>query len=336
MRQHTHNNTRRRPWTVASGLVARALLVGIMLWSVPGLAHAQGFDWPTLEELGVRYVSPDGLVQVKPSVRVEVDGFFPQDAPAWHLEDTSPFIAGRASLFVDLFVGRRLFASTELRVDRGQPARSGPIRGHVQQAFVRFTPAPGTNFHVQGGKFVSPFGGYPGRAHTAADPFIRPPLAYDFRTVMQPVEVPAAPDGVFTWKDRPPFRAAGLPIVWAVPYPVGLTVTAGKGPISGTAGMTTTAPSAEPSDWNTWGTDDPAGPFGRGPGALSRLAGAARGRLLHERTVHAVVDRRSGDRCAGAAAESGGVRHRRHVLARPGRYSRRAPGQPLGGVPRPG
>lgn len=220
---------------------------------------AQVFDLPTLDELGIRYVSPGGLVQVKPSVRVEIDGFFPEDAPAWHLEDTSPFIAGRASLFVDLFIGRRLYASTELRLDRGQPARSGPLQGHVQQAFLRFTPAPGTNFHIQGGKFVSPFGGYPGRAHTSADPFIRPPLAYDYRTVMQPVEVPAAPDGVFTWKDRPPFRAAGLPIVWAVPYPIGLTVSGGKGPLTATGGVTTTAPSAEPSDWDTFEPSSPAG-----------------------------------------------------------------------------
>ena len=221
---------------------------------------AQGFDLPTLDELGIRYVSPGGLVQLKPSARIEIDGFFPQDAPAWHLEDTSPFVAGRASLFVDLFVGRRFFASTELRVDRGQPARSGPLRAHVQQAFVRLTPAPGTNFHIQGGKFVSPFGGYPGRAHTSADPFIRPPLAYDHRTVMSATEVPAAADGIFTWKDRPPFRAAGLPIVWAVPYPVGMTVSGGKGPLSATGGVTTTAPSAHPSDWNTFDTDAPAGP----------------------------------------------------------------------------
>ena len=263
----------------------------------------RGSIWPTLEELGVRYVSPDGLVQVKPSVRVDVDGFFPQDAPAWHLEDTSPFVAGRASLFVDLFVGRRLYVSTELRLDRGQPARSGPLMGHVQQAFVRFTPAPGTNVHVQGGKFVSPFGGYPGRAHTSADPFIRPPLAYDFRTVMQPVEVPAAPDGVFTWKNRPPFRAAGLPIVWAVPYPVGLTVTAGKGPISGT------------------GRRDDDGAVGRAVGlehvrhratrqdrsavgqVRYRVSPALqRGRVVHERAVHAVVGHRSGHgrrRCPG-------------------------------------
>jgi hypothetical protein len=241
-------------------LAAGAAFVAIVWLAGPQPASAQGFDWPTLEELGVRYVSPDGLVQVTPSVRVDVDGFFPQDAPAWHLEDTSPFIAGRASLFLDLFVGRRLFVSTEVRLDRGQPARSGPVKGHLQQAFVRWTPAPGTNVHVQGGKFVSPFGGYPGRAHTSADPFIRPPLAYDHRTVMQPVEVPAAPDGVFTWKNRPAFRAAGLPIVWAVPYPIGLTVSGGKGPISATGGVTTTAPSAEPSDWDTFDTDDPAGP----------------------------------------------------------------------------
>lgn len=237
-------------------LLAFAMVCGLL----PGTTSAQSLDLPTLDELGVRYESPGGLVQVKPSARVEIDGFFPQDAPAWHLEDTKPFVAGRASLFVDLFIGRRLFVSTELRVDRGQPARSGPIMGHVQQAFVRFTPSPGTNLHVQAGKFVSPFGGYPARAHTRDDPFIRPPLAYDHRTVMSATEVPGAPDGVFTWKDRAEFRAAGLPIVWAVPYPVGMTVSGGVGPFSATAGVTTTAPSAHPDDWDTLDGGTPAGP----------------------------------------------------------------------------
>jgi hypothetical protein len=222
-------------------------------------SHAQVFDLPTLEQAGVRYDSPGGLVQIVPSARIDVDLFVPQDEPAWHLEGTSPFVAGRVSLFTDVFIGRHLFFSSEVRVDRGQPARSGPLRLHLQQAFVRYTPVAGRNVSVQAGKFVAPFGGYPGRAHTKADPFVRPPLAYDYRTVMSATEFPAANDGVFTWKDRPPFRAAGLPVVWAVPYPVGATVTVGHGPVSGVGGVATSAVSADPSDWDRWRIDAPAG-----------------------------------------------------------------------------
>jgi hypothetical protein len=48
--------------------------------------------------------------------------------------------------------------------------------------------------------------------------------------------------------------------VWAVPYPVGLTVSGGKGAITATGGLTTTAPSAEPSDWDTLDASAPGGP----------------------------------------------------------------------------
>ncbi|BCS31677.1 hypothetical protein TBR22_A08800 [Luteitalea sp. TBR-22] len=242
---------------------ASAVAIAVALLA-PAPTAAQVFDLPTLEQAGVRYDSPGGLVQIVPSARIDVDLLVPQDEPAWHLDATSPFVAGRVSLFTDLFIGRRLFFSTEVRVDRGQPATAGPLRLHLQQAFVRYTPVPGKNVHLQAGKFVSPFGGYPGRAHTKADPFVRPPLAYDYRTVMSATEFPAANDGVFTWKDRPPFRAAGLPIVWAVPYPIGATLSVGRGPVSAVGGVTTSAVSADPRDWDRWRVDAPGGFSGVG------------------------------------------------------------------------
>jgi hypothetical protein len=186
--------------------------------------------------------------------------FVPQDTPAWHIGETDPFVAGRGRVFVDLFVGRRLFVSTELRVDRGQPARAGSLDAHLQQAFVRLTPIPGRNFRLQVGKFVGPIGSYPERAHSTADPFVRPPLLYDHRTVMSPDFVPLANDGVFTWKDTPHLRANGLPVVWDVPYPIGATIVAGGRGLTLTAGVMNTAPSADPADWNRVTLEGPSGP----------------------------------------------------------------------------
>jgi hypothetical protein len=72
--------------------------------------------------------------------------------------------------------------------------------------------------------------------------------------------VPTPPDAVFGWKDKPQFRSAGLPIVWDVPYPIGVTgVAAGRG-WTVVAGIMTTALSAEPSDWDRWSLTGAAGP----------------------------------------------------------------------------
>lgn len=239
-----------------------ATIVAAVLWLLiaPYPARAQTVDLPTLAELGVRYVSPDGLIEIRPSVQIDLDAFIPQEEPAWHLGETDPFLAGRGRLFVDLFVGRRLYVSTELRVDRGQPARAGAVQGHLQQAFVRMTPLPGRNFRLQAGKFVAPVGSYPERAQSANDPFIRPPLLYDHRTVMSSDFVPAANDGVFGWKDTAELRAKGLPVVWEVPYPVGVTIAGGGRGLALTAGVMNTAPSADPADWDRLHLESPAGP----------------------------------------------------------------------------
>ena len=255
---HAYRHQRPGSSAAASAPVALLVLSGLLL--CPAAAGAQILEFPTLSELGVQYISPGGLVQVRPRLQTDLEGYFPQDAPAWHLAETDPFIAGRARLFVDVFVGRRVYLSTELRADRGQPARAGSLQGHLQQAFVRVTPVVGKNFTLQAGKFVSPFGSYPQRAHTAADPFIRPPLLYDYRTVLQADFVPAAVDGVFNWKNNPRFRPTGLPIAWEVPYPIGAMAGGGGRGWTLTAAVLNTAPSAEPDDWNRFDLEAPAGP----------------------------------------------------------------------------
>lgn len=237
-----------------------AVLLGLLLLSTAAPAAGQTLDFPTLSELGIQYVSPEGFLQIRPSLRVDLEGYVPQQEPAWQIDEVDPFVAGRARLFVDVFAGRRIFASAELRADRGQPPRAGSLDGRVQQAFVRVTPVPGADFSLQAGKMISPFGSYPQRAHTPADSFIRPPLAYDHRTVMQADFVPAGSDGVLGWKDNPALRRSGLPIVWAVPYPVAVTATGRARGLAFRLGVANSAPSAEPSDWNRLRLEPPAGP----------------------------------------------------------------------------
>jgi class 3 adenylate cyclase len=223
-------------------------------------SRAQVLDPPTLSELGVEYKSAGGLVQVKPSLRLALDVFVPGDDGAGLVREGSPFVAGQAQVFVDVFIGRRVFASTELRVDRGQPPAAGSLDARVQQAFIRLTPAPTNALSVQVGKFITPFGSYPARAHTPADSFIRPPLLYDHRTVLQADFVPALAAGLLGWKDRPSFRVTGRPVVWNVPYPVGASVGVGYRGFRATAALLTSAPSADPEDWDRVRTRGASGP----------------------------------------------------------------------------
>jgi len=245
----------------SNGPVVTALGIALaVLLAAPFGAQAQIVDTPTLSELGVEYKSPGGFVEVRPSVRATLNWFVPADAPAGLISEPDPFLDGHVRLFVDLFAGRRVYASTEVRVDRGQPPRAGSAQIHVQQAFVRITPSPGKKFSVQLGKFILPVGNYPQRAHTNDDPFVRPPLLYDHRTVMQSATVPVVADGLFTWKAKPEFRATGLPIAWDVPYPVGAAVNGSWRGLAMSAAVVTTAPSADPADWDRFQASPPMGP----------------------------------------------------------------------------
>ena len=53
----------------------------------------------------------------------------------------------------------------------------------MEQAFLRLSTTTGSAA-IQAGRFASPFGAYASRHLTEIDPFLRPPLPYDYRTVM--------------------------------------------------------------------------------------------------------------------------------------------------------
>jgi hypothetical protein len=137
------------------------------------------------------------------------------------------FLAPRLRLFTDLFAGDHLYGLVELRGDRGDAPVAGAWDARVEQAFLRVGTASGS-VAVQAGRFASPFGSYPLRHLTPQDPFIRPPLIYDSRTVMCAGIAPGSLQGFLTWRDRPDeFRHLGAPPIWGVPYQWGVMASGG-------------------------------------------------------------------------------------------------------------
>jgi hypothetical protein len=83
------------------------------------------------------------------------------------------------------------------------------------------------------------------------DPLIRPPLAYDYRTLVSPTVIPGALAGFLGWKDEAATRRAnGAPQVWSVPYPWGAMLNAGAGPIMAHVAAVSAAPSSAPEQWS--------------------------------------------------------------------------------------
>ena len=231
---------------------ALAALLALVAAGVAAPSSAQSL--PTLSDLGLGYISPEGMVQLGFSGRLDVEGYLPSEEPTWIIPSTDPFVAGRARLFGDLFVGSRVFASAELRVDRGEEPAAGDWEARLDQAFARVGPFGPVS--IQAGKFVSPFGGWPQRHHTQADPFIRPPLSYDYRTMICPSFAPRGTAGFLAWKDDVPFdfRPTGAPPVWGAPYQWGGMLLGGVGATTFRVAVMNSAPSSEPWAWE-WDAD---------------------------------------------------------------------------------
>jgi adenylate cyclase len=230
------------------GVIATALVL-LCAAALPRPAAAQNL--PTLQELGVRYTSPHGWLQVAPSGRLEVTSYVPAEYPSWLVPTTRSFVAPRLSLFADVFMGAHLYAFAEGRADRGEEPAPRGAQARLEQAFVRWTPWKGKDAGLQAGKFASPFGAYPQRHHTPADPFIRPPLPYEYRTVICAGIAPGSAKGFLTWRDLPAiFRPIGSPVVWGVPYQAGVMAMGSLRGVSGRLAVMNSAPSSPPPSWN--------------------------------------------------------------------------------------
>jgi adenylate cyclase len=222
---------------VVAGLLAGAVAAAALLAASAAAAQEPAFQYQL-------------------SGRVELDGYVPQDEPAWLIDRTDPFLAGRASLFAIATLGERLSAFAEGRADRGHVPGSRTLEARLQQAFLHYRIGTPAGLAAQAGKFVSPMGMYAMRHRTSADPFIRPPLAHDHRTIVSPTAVPAAIDGFLNWKDEPlPIRRRGAPVVWAVPYPIGAFLESRFLGADLRAGVVNSAPSSGPGEWTRLGGD---------------------------------------------------------------------------------
>jgi hypothetical protein len=211
---------------------------------VPAAARAQGGEWPTLAGAGIEYLSRSGAVQVSLSGQLDLESIYltnswsslvslesgtdvlfstAEDCGACHTDVPLESISGavgahRLRLFTDVFLGDHVYALIQLQTDRGSAPTDGKVRARIEQAYVRVANASGT-WGVQSGRFASPVGSYPLRHLSVVDPFVRPPLAYDYRTMMNRTVIPDDAPALVGWKDQPgSFRRAGVPPVWDVPY----------------------------------------------------------------------------------------------------------------------
>ena len=226
-------------------LVVSVMMTAVILMLSPVLS-AQTYS---REQFKVS--STSGYVQFGLGGRIVLEGFAPGRDGSGLIVERGKFLSGRASLFADFYMGKHLYVTGEFRLDTGEAPQSGVLTGRVEQAFLRYKPWLNRDLHFQYGKFVSPFGSYSQRHDTAVDPFIRPPLMYDYRTLVSSEVLPRSNDAFLSWKFAPNiWRPVGAPMIWGNPYQVGAMFFGGYRKVDFRLAAMGSAASSEPQVWN--------------------------------------------------------------------------------------
>ena len=248
----------------AALLLAAGLLLGPDVTAV----RAQIPELPTLQDLGIEYISGSGLVQLTLSGQLDLEGVhIASHAPSapdgldvcqtCHVEVGRAFMNGegalnasRLRLYLDFFLGDHVYTMAEVRTSHGRESFSGGIRTKLEQFFVRFTGAGG-RLALQAGRFSSPFGSYAARHRTLLDPFVSAPLMYDYRTVMNRWRTPGSASAFLTWQDRPEDAdLPGAPPIWETPYQWGAMASGTLGPVELRVAAMNSSPSSQPNAWS--------------------------------------------------------------------------------------
>ena len=230
-------------------LLAAATLALPVLAAAPAAAQDGERSLPTLESLGLGgWSNASGSVQLGFSGRADVELYMPREDPTYLITESGTFVAPRVRFFTDLFVGESWFASAELRLDRGPSEVGDELDLRLEQAFLRWAPLQA--LALQAGKFASPFGSYPSRHHTDGDWFIRPPLMYEYRTVVLEDQIPPDADAWASWKDDATFRPRGAPPVWGAPYQWGGMAIGVLRDLGWRVAYVNSAPSSGPDAWD--------------------------------------------------------------------------------------
>ena len=265
---------------IVDGAGARAsgawlVLLTMLPLLVPSATTAQDGGWPTLSDAGLEYISRSGFFQVSLSGQLDIETFHVRNSWAGlvtHEGGEVPLpddqvrclechtgmgargaggelAAHRLRVFADLFLGDHVYSLVEARSDRGHAPSDGEAVARIEQAYVRVQNERGS-VALQVGRFASPFGAYPQRHLTVGDPFLQPPLAYDYKTVMNRTLVPRDAGLLLAWKDAPDIiRKPGTPPVWDVPYQWGAMALGRVGPFDVRVAAMNSAPSSGPEAW---------------------------------------------------------------------------------------
>lgn len=102
------------------GLASMHRIVVCVLCAAAGLMPAQKVRAASFSLYPFKVASESGRFQFGLSGRGILEGFLPGQKSSGLIAGGDGFVSGRASLFTDVYIGSRLFATGEFRLDTGE------------------------------------------------------------------------------------------------------------------------------------------------------------------------------------------------------------------------
>jgi hypothetical protein len=173
----------------------------------------------------------NGPFRLRLSGLADLEAYYFDGAPPALIDSDNRFLINpRLSVFADAQLGSHLYASAQIRVDRGfDPDGDGGLNIRADEYFLRLRPLDSSLVNVQVGKFGTVVGNWVPRHYSWENPFINAPLPYENLTGLWDSAAPDDADELQYWGHVGEYggysdKYLRLPVIWGPSYASGISV----------------------------------------------------------------------------------------------------------------
>jgi hypothetical protein len=189
--------------------------------------------------------------------------FLQQPPPGLIFTNKDDLFNPRLAVFLDVQLGRHIYAFAQSRMDRGFDPSEGEIRGRLDEYLVRFTPRDDALLNLQVGKFATVVGNWVPRHDSWNNPFVTAPLPYDNLMGIWDTVAARSAATVLKWAHLQPRSSAAteyadqshrLPAIWGPSYTSGAAVTGATDRLDYAVEFKNASLSSRPESWSATST----------------------------------------------------------------------------------
>lgn len=190
----------------------------------------------------------------------DLEGYaFSQPAPGLIQSRRERLFNPRLSVFLDAQSGRRLYAFSQVRFDRGFDPSDKGLRGRIDEYALRIQLREDGRLGIQVGQFATIVGRWTLRHTSWENPFITAPLAYEHLTAMWDSAAARSTETILKWAhlrgsstsaQENADRHLRLPVIWGPSYATGAAVFGRLNSFEIAAEIKNASLSSRPDAWN--------------------------------------------------------------------------------------